>query len=73
MPAEECADSLGRVELVTGEREKVDAEAAGIHRDGDLADALCRVRVHENAAPTGNGGWRRRRRSLSCPTPSTSD
>ena len=43
----ECADSLGPVELVAGEREDVDV--VGLDVDGDLADGLNGVGVEEDA------------------------
>ena len=50
----ERADALGRVELVAGDRQQIDAEL--LHVDGDLADRLRGIRVHQRAARLGGAG-----------------
>ena len=47
------SDSLGCIELVTGDGEQVDAQIVNIHRD--LADRLGGVGVDERAALLGHG------------------
>lgn len=42
------ADSFRRVQLMTDHRQQVDAKV--IHRDGDLSNRLCGIRVNEHAA-----------------------
>ena len=47
----ERAHALGRVELVAGEAQEVDAQLAHVHPD--LAGRLRRVRVHQDPALVG--------------------
>ena len=49
-----AADPLRRVNLVSGKRQKIDAEV--VHRKGHLAQCLHRVGVHQGAAFVGRGG-----------------
>jgi hypothetical protein len=49
VPDIESADSLGRVELVSGDGQEIDPKIANI--GGDFADGLCRVGVEDDSAP----------------------
>ena len=53
-PDVEGADALGRVELVPGDGQQVDAQVIHVHRD--LADGLGRVGVHQRAVAMGDLG-----------------
>ena len=53
-PDVQRADALGGVELVAGHGEEIDAEV--VHLDGDLADGLGAVAVHQDAAAVGDFG-----------------